>query len=643
LKILDPACGSGAFPMGMFNLMVHTIEKLQERKTTYKNKLDIITNCIYGVDIQNIAIEISKLRFFISLLVDYEIPVKLEDFEVLPNLETKFAVANTLIGLNLKVDELSDPELLAKCKEITEVFMPFTQAKTPKDKENIKNAFEAKKEELITLLESNNMSNDEIKKVRKWNPFNVCYTSPFFDSEIMFGIKDGFDIVIGNPPYIGESRHKYIFEQYKQSVLGKRFYIGKMDIFYFFFHIGLDLLKNSGFLTLITTNYYLTADGAVNLRKDLYERTNIIKLINFNEYKIFMSALGQHNMITQVQRIDKPKEFITQQIFVKYKGNPDTETTKTILNGTNEKSVYNTISRKDLFNGAYLYIRFASEKSNIDIVLNKMASIGIPLTNIFQTNQGVVPGAMFFTDKLAKDFPKIKAKTHTPIFIFPKGELQKINDGNQADFIKPFFKNSDIHRYVTEIKTHKELLYADGINQIPANIIAYLKKFKPILEKRRECQSGKIKWFELQWPRFEELFIRPKIVIPYRCKRATFAYNEFPFFVSTDVYLITEKTDNRMHLKVLLGILNSTLINTWLYNRGKRKGEMLELFPTALQHIPIIMPTDIKYFVFLVDQILAAKAANPKADTSGLEARIDKMVYQLYGLTEEEITAVEEK
>jgi hypothetical protein len=142
LKIIDPACGSGAFPMGMFNLMVRTIEKLQEHKTTYKNKLDIIQNCIYGIDIQNIAIEITKLRFFISLLVDYQTPDNIKDFDMLPNLETKFVVANTLIGIDLgHSSDLFENEIRQKFRALTTIFLPLTTARTPQQKTNIKNHY----------------------------------------------------------------------------------------------------------------------------------------------------------------------------------------------------------------------------------------------------------------------------------------------------------------------------------------------------------------------------------------------------------------------------------------------------------------------------------------------------------------------
>jgi hypothetical protein len=94
-------------------------------------------------------------------------------------------------------------------------------------------------------------------------------------------------------------------------------------------------------------------------------------------------------------------------------------------------------------------------------------------------------------------------------------------------------------------------------------------------------------------------------------------------------------------LKTLLGILNSRLIHIWLYNRGKRKGEMLELFPTSLQQIPIIIPQKTQIIVSLVDKILAAKAADPQADTQALERDLDNLVYRLYNLTYDEVKVIE--
>jgi hypothetical protein len=293
LKILDPACGSGAFPMGMFNLMVRTVEKLQKHKTTYDNKLDIISKCIYGVDIQNIAIEISKLRFFISLLVDYQKPERIEDFDVLPNLETKFIVANVLIGIKLQGGNLFNQELLAKCKELTAIFAPFTQAKTPNEKKKIKDNFETKKQELVTLLKNNNMSNDEINKISIWNPFNVCYCSQFFDSQIMFGI-DKFDIVIGNPPYVQEKKGLFDKNQFPYSEGKDK---GKQNLYKVFVENSYNLTKENGYATMIVQSSLMCDISSQYTRELLLQKTEIKEFVEFpkkaknNEGQVFENVL----------------------------------------------------------------------------------------------------------------------------------------------------------------------------------------------------------------------------------------------------------------------------------------------------------------------------------------------------------------
>jgi hypothetical protein len=259
LKILDPACGSGAFPMGMFMLMVHTIEKLQQHKTTYKNKVDIITHCIYGIDIQNIAIEISKLRFFISLLVDYQTPDKIADFEMLPNLETKFVVANTLIGIE-KNTEYDIFGVNRAFEELTQIFLPFTDAKTSKEKEKIKNEFETKKQEIVSNPNFE-FGKDAKNKILAWNPFNVCYCSPFFDSGIMFGVNDGFDVVIGNPPYVST---KGVNKE--EKLLLEREYGFADDTYSHFFFKGIKILSDHGNLTYITPKTFWTTQTKKNLR-----------------------------------------------------------------------------------------------------------------------------------------------------------------------------------------------------------------------------------------------------------------------------------------------------------------------------------------------------------------------------------------
>ncbi|GMO37673.1 MAG: hypothetical protein Ta2B_17380 [Termitinemataceae bacterium] len=320
LKILDPACGSGAFPMGMFTLMVKTVEKLQERKTTYKNKLDIITNCIYGVDIQNIAIEISKLRFFISLLVDYEVPAKIEDFEVLPNLETKFTAANTLIGINLSGGDLFNQQLLEHCKELTGIFTPFTKARTPKEKETIKNAFDAKKQELIKLLVDNSMAGSEVEKVSAWNPFNVCYTSPFFDSAIMFGVADGFDVVVGNPPWgadFSDADKKYFQENYMSAKTIRGIQKGSLDTFALFIDKGYSLCKKNGNLHFIVPMSVISSDSMSGLHDLLYKNCGQIRASSFCDrpLQVFKNAHKKTSIIFFTKTETPCKNLLTTQMY----------------------------------------------------------------------------------------------------------------------------------------------------------------------------------------------------------------------------------------------------------------------------------------------------------------------------------------
>ncbi|MDR2763350.1 MAG: Eco57I restriction-modification methylase domain-containing protein, partial [Planctomycetaceae bacterium] len=308
LKILDPACGSGAFPMGMFILMVRTIEKLQERKTTYKNKLDVITNCIYGVDIQNIAIEISKLRFLISLLVDYQTPKKIENFEVLPNLETKFIVANSLIGIEKK-DQGDIFGIEQAFKELTKIFLPFTTATTPKAKEKIKNDFEKKKQEIVNNPDFE-FGKDTKEKILQWSPFNVCYSSPFFDSVVMFGIADGFDIVIGNPPYVEAKKLKKISSMLNHYEV----YSGTADLSVYFLEKGFDLLKDNGLLTLITTNKFFNTGYGKLVRKKIIKK--LIKyIVDFEQVEVFDNVLVSSVTLGIKNSGEKATNFIYQRFY----------------------------------------------------------------------------------------------------------------------------------------------------------------------------------------------------------------------------------------------------------------------------------------------------------------------------------------
>jgi hypothetical protein len=327
-KTLDPACGSGAFPMGILQKMVHILQKVdpenkywqelqlnkavkategafvitdkkeREQKLIeindafdekindpdYARKLFLVEDCIYGVDIQPIAAQISKLRFFISLIVDQKVDKDKPNFGIraLPNLETKFVTANTLVGIekpkkqmslfeNQKVEELE--------KELKNVRHRIFSAKSPATKRRLRDKDKEIREKMGELLVKHGWANETAKQLASWDPYDQNASSPFFDPEWMFDIKDGFDVVIGNPPY-GADIDDYIklFKKIYPKT-SKRF----KDSYKYFFNCSLEkLIKESGVLIFITPNTFFLQPRYSDLRKLLLEY-RIVKLINLGE------------------------------------------------------------------------------------------------------------------------------------------------------------------------------------------------------------------------------------------------------------------------------------------------------------------------------------------------------------------------
>jgi adenine-specific DNA-methyltransferase len=247
------------------------------------------------------------------------------------------------------------------------------------------------------------------------------------------------------------------------------------------------------------------------------------------------------------------------------------------------------------------------------------------------------------------------------IFILKYNEIKHLNlNTYEKNKIKPLFKNSDIGKYIVSETTcfniidlfwpnDREL----SLDKIP-NIIKHLSKYKLILEGRKENANGidkaiaKGKYYYASVRRKLD-FGLAKIISPQRSRQNTFAYTEKEWFASADVYYITQK-DRSLFLKYILAVLNSKLYFLWLYHRGKRKGEMLELYQKPLSEIPIkkTSESEQKSFVEIVDKILAITKSsdyleNPakKEKIKEYEKQIDQMIYKLYGLTSEEIKIVE--
>lgn len=674
VKIADPACGSGAFPLGILNEIVRArniltfyinmIEVLKEKdeqnywnrnykkqksRKLYNLKLFTIQNCLHGVDIEPSAIDITKLRLWLSILVDSDN----DNVKPLPNLDFNFMIGNSLVdefeGMKLfdesllNLDEFSEGGSLEQKRLIKDhrliilkdIFNKQTEyfiEKNADKKRELKSEIEFLENRLIevTLLANGNEKKlEEIKKGRKER------RKPYFLWKLefakVFKENNGFDIVIGNPPYVGEKGNKELFYPIMKSSLGQ-FYMGRGDLFYFFFHLGLNLLKEKGKLAYITTNYYLTADGALNLRKDLKERSHLQKLINFNEITIFETARGQHNLITILEKdIGKKDNKKTDTIICFEKAN--LKDVEEILYSSSEKAKYYELSFESLYDGEKEYIRL--EKDRLIDILDKIKLNNKSLVDLTNIKQGLVSGADKFTDSHKKKYGLDFIKG-TGIFVLNQEEQKEISEIDKV-LLKDFYKNSDVKKYISSETTDSKIIYItkeEDINDYPS-IKDKLLKFKKILESKREAKIGRLPWYSLHWAREKEMFEGEKIICPQRSYQNSFAYNDISWFSSADVYFITKKEDT-VDLKYLLGILNSKLCYIWLYKKGKRKGDMLELYATPLEQIPvkIISKEKQEKYIQIVDKIIELKKLNK--DTQELENQIDEMVYDLYELTEEE-------
>lgn len=676
LTILDPACGSGAFPIGLLQKVVYILQQVDEKADLWlKNQLatvpspelrrdinkkysnenydwlrkyGVIRETIFGVDIQAIATEIAKLRCFLTLIIEEDVDDNNEGYHnrgvhALPNLDFKFVTANSLVGLpegSSKINKPSstmnmfdDTTHIERLKEIRNQFF----GADADERARLRDEFKDLQLSMVRRArDSMGATSDLYNILSDWNPFSHEETE-WFDAEWMFGL-EGFDIVIANPPYVGEKGHKAIFESLKNTSLGKRFYKGKMDLFYFFFHLGLDNLSGDGILSFISTNYYPTADGAVKLRKDFYERTNVIELINFNEYKVFESALGQHNLITLLRKTILPDStFITKQTFVNKKGGPDANEINEFLLRSGEGAVFSEVTRNKLFDGDNKYIRFAVGSSGGNDLIEKIARAGKPLSNYADTREGLHTGIDSVSEKDSNKFKDIGYSKGEGVFVLKRGE-------NNFPHLRPWFKSSDIGHYSAKADHVAEVLYF-GSNEAPTqDELAHLSKYRPLLENRSEFKSGAKKiWFELKRPRVKSMFENEKIVNPYRSKENYFALVRGPWYASADVFY-TVSTSKDLSNAALCAILNSNLVRYWLMNRGKRKGDLMELKSTPIGEIPLPVPdpTTESNLAQLVEEILNILSSNPHVDISTQEAEINQIVYKLYGLTTEEIQLIEE-
>lgn len=686
-KILDPACGSGAFPMGILQKMVHVLQKLdpenrhwkdfQKHKALvemdealetlkdeeraeriadieksfdeninnpdYARKLFLIENCIYGVDIQPIATQISRLRFFISLVVDQKPSAVVDNFGIrpLPNLEAKFVTANTLIGIEKpKMESLFDkPEVKILEGKLKEVRHRLFSAKTSRTKRSLKKRDEELRNEIAEFL-SEDIGNENAKLLSSWNPYDQNSSAPFFDPEWMFGLsnKNGgfssstrgfFDVVIGNPPYIKEYTDKSAFDGLRNSP----YYQGKMDLWYLFACKGIDLLVDEGNLCFIATNNWTTSSGASKLRNKIVNDTKIVSLLDFGNLMIFESASIQ----TMVMLFKKNSEIDNYQIDY-----------RKLVGQTEMKDAHSLILREAATNASYIsplltrnefldkFLTFNENK--FSSILEKIIEHGRLFLEEFEITNGIHPHYDFINKRISQAHNG-KFKVGEGIFGLTDSQLKKLDlPSNERSLIKKYYSSDEIKIYTTNSQNKLWIIYTNSSFKNPNS----MKNF-PVLKKHLDNYKNVItsdnKPYGLHRARDEKFFLSEKIVIQRKCVgRPVFSYVPFESYISATYNILIT---NKVNLKYLTGLLNSKLIAFWLKNKGKMQGNNYQLDKEPLLNIPIYNPTPEQSSKVeqLVNQIITLRQNNE--DSSDLENKIDELIFQYYGLKDYEIEIIE--
>lgn len=286
-KVLDPAAGSGAFPMGMLQQLLKTYERIETRFDPYKLKLSIIENNIFGVDLQPMAIEITRLRAWLSVIVDEK---DRNHIHPLPNLDFKFIAANSLIKLDGQIELSSDSELDIKLQELRNKYF---NARSPKKKKEYQERYYK-----LTLGQGNVFEDERTIQLKSFDPFKNRSAAEFFDTHVMFGITDGFDALIGNPPYalkLSAKEKKYLSKLYPN--------VPDFESSNYFISLSKELLKVDGIMAYIIPNTVLTNVHAEKYRNELLCKWTIEKIIEMSQSEIFDSAVVRNCILFLINRI----------------------------------------------------------------------------------------------------------------------------------------------------------------------------------------------------------------------------------------------------------------------------------------------------------------------------------------------------
>lgn len=630
VKICDPAIGSGAFPMGIVNILSKVYLALGLVRDRSKMKRHIMEQNIYGVDIEKGAVDIARLRFWLAMVVDANEP------EPLPNLHFKIMQGNSLLesykGKDLtrltKVN-IGEPGSLGLQNDDAELLISslanyYSESDHGERAKIFNDIINNVRRQIFELTQSEDFMKDvdDLSANDKFFLWHTWFADVFANG--------GFDIIIGNPPYLKEGRaNKTIFEAVKDSP----YYQGKMDIWYMFACRGIDMLKPDGNLCFIATNNWVTSSGAKKLRQKINTDAQIIQLCDFKDYMIFKTASIQ----TMIMQFKKNKAAQSYQFDLRNLLGTELEDVVQLLHKEHSPTTqyleptYNRLEMRNKF------ITFSDSEDLFKKIRQRSDTI-------FLENKEIAQGIVFPQDFLNKKGQQILGhhKVGDGIFGLTNQELSNLNlPENEMVLIKPYYTTEQVKRYFTLTGANTQwLIYTDStykdessMDSFPV-LKAHLDQFRPIF-------TSDNKPYGLHRARDPRFFSGSKIICQRKCAELPiFSYSDGECYLTQTFNII--KT-NRVNLRYLTGLLNSRLIAFWLRHRGKMQGLNYQLDKEPLQQIPIAVPEiEVQTRIgHLVDEIIERKSTNANASIQDMENQIDIIVYHLYDLTYDEVLIVD--
>ena len=691
VKICDPAIGSGAFPMGLLRELFFCRSAIEPNIVEHAAdiKRHIIQNNIYGVDIERGAVDIARLRFWLALIVDEKSP------EALPNLDFKIMQGNSLLesyeGIDLsKLAVMSNMQIYSPQSNLfgeleeEQTNIVYTQTKELKDfQDNLKHYFETtaheertnlrkaiedyvrytisytldthkhgeerkieqiqlstkltdKQSKAIAVAEENiNHLKEAIENIQKMelpnSQFFLWHT--WFHDVFSRPSKEGFDIVIGNPPYIEAKKLKHI-----ASILKEKFtvYSGTADLSIYFNELGLNLLAEKGIISYITTNKFFNTQYGEKVRNQLSSQ-HINTILNFEQVEVFEDVLVSSVIFNISKRNKKPKNLFIYEKFYKLKF---------------QEFKRQFVERQNLF-GVYSQDHINNKEWSFSDMTQLMLKEKIEKKHL-----------------LLKDVEGVKiyrgvTTGYNPAFIISNEQRDSLiaEDYKNSQVIKNMLQGRNIRKwYYNESK--ENLLFIpwhfplennnisgasieaeNALKEQYPSIYYRLSQYKKELVLRNKDETGiRYEWYALQRcaaSYYDEFEKSEKIIWGLTADKWAFTLDIKKNYLPSNAYILTSKN---IPIRFILGLLNSKLLHYYFGFIGvMTAGGAYTLKAATIESLPIAVGTreQQKEIALKVDSILNTKAKDKQADVSSTENEIDHLVYELYGLSEEDIKIVE--